>query len=268
MAHLVGFDFERLGGLSSIDRRDPAVTVDLPIQPAFDTKHAAELGAETLMAMFPEAVTDRIAVQDRLEEQLEQLLPVAIAGATPSVGVNISNIQGEGITWPDLRAGYERVADRSKGKTTYVWPDMYALRDANWHNQRTPRGVDSFMTDEPYFGSVVSGLMGMGRGWDRQQQMLFEHVDATYPAPTEGMTVADWLMHDAQAIVSSGEQPRPDVFPEHTRFVQHDRVVPDLGGVYGPTACVTRKGTVLRGTVGDADDGGIRLLMGPIGLSG
>jgi hypothetical protein len=61
-----GFNFENLHSDVPVN---PASS-GLKPRPAFDTTRAAELGAETLMAMFPQSVTDKPAIHGRLLERL------------------------------------------------------------------------------------------------------------------------------------------------------------------------------------------------------
>jgi hypothetical protein len=186
-----------------------------------------------------------------------KLMPV-----TPTVGINLSDKLG--ITWSDLRAGYNRVSGLRQVPELYACPEMYDHRNADWWNKRTPTGVDSHMTTAPFFGAVATQKLGQGKSWRAQQQLLAKEISYTTATATEAQTPADWPMQDAIALVSNGEQPRPDFYPDFTRFVQYDRDVTGLGDDYGPGAYVYGVGARLDGAFGRTDaGGGFRLVMGP-----
>ncbi len=224
------------------------------------TDRAAELGADTLAALFDQRFLDtqglpRGAILDTLTGHFEGL---DLSQGVPTLCINL--VDSSRWVTPGQLVAARQDFDRRRGlPETFVWPGMYSQRNAAWWNKRVVGNVQPSTPE--FFGAVDLGNTGQVKTWGQQQAAI---TNSGLPA----MSVGDWLMLDTLAIVSDGEIPRPDRADEDTitRFPQHERDVSDaLGVVFGPFAYVDGDARArLSESDGSARPGlGFRLLMGP-----
>jgi len=244
----------------------------------FDVTDRTGVAAETLHQMFGwdehKLVADMgpkfQALHDALaEEHLETDEEVE---TLPDLWV----VDEAGLTLSGVVRGHDKLTgkDGQGIPETFIWPEMWRGRNADYLNRRALGEQLSAFGQVPLvaLGMVLGGTRGdspglhlNGENWENQQirhaGFVERHNSAHSLTVAEGMNPIDWLVVDGQRVVKG--QPRLDDLPTVTCFVQNDQDVTVNGCSYGPSAAGAGSQSELDGSNGGPLSGvGARFLVG------
>ncbi len=214
---------------------------------------------------------DKQAAEDTFTGQLEAMGQTEIPdNLVPVVHLTMGAEDANGRMWTPSHVirGHDALQPKN-GQTvpdTYVWPEMYTNRPADWWNKTRPESAGQSELVEAPLQIVLAdvALRGTNKKWNKQQAELAKLIQKGSGSETvtvEGMPILAWAMMDADAIIHGTQRPDTETF---NRFVQHERDRRDADDwLCGPDARVVgdRAGLSRSGDGADSDIG-FRSVMG------